>query len=345
MSFLNREKNSLISLEQFSSKKVHEILGEEQIAILGYGAQGSAQALNLRDTGISAIIGEHEKTPHWNQAFKEGWEENKTLFSIEEACQKASFICYLLSDIEQIHFWPNLYPYLTKGKTLLFSSGFALAFSTKTHINPPEDIDVVLLAPKGPGVSTRQFFLEKKASYGSFAVQQNPSKMAREKALAYGFAIGITSLYETTFEKEAYSDLVSERGVLLGALEALLETQYEVLRENGHSPIEAYNETVEELTKCLIPLLANKGMEWLYRHCSATAQKGALDWSPQFKKALLPVFKELYKSVSSGKEAEVVITASKNKEYKQSLNQELKMLAEKEIWQADRLFFRSETVE
>jgi len=321
---------------QLSNEKIREILGKERIAILGYGMLGPAHALNLRDNGFNVIVGQREHTPSWSKAIEEGWEPGETLFSLEEASQQATFICYLLSDMGQIQFWPILCKYLTTGKTLLFSSGFSIAFPHQTQISAPKEVDIILIGPKGPSYSLRQLFLMGEGINASCAVHQDVSGKAKEKAQAYGMAIGATSLFETTFEKEAYSDLVGERGVLLGALAALLETQYEVLRKKGHSPHEAFNETVEELTQTLIPLVAEKGMDGMYRNCSTTAQRGALDWLPRFKKALLPLFETLYESVASGKEAEIVITQSSRSDYKDQLNHELEKMADKEIWQVGK---------
>ncbi|MFZ0564578.1 MAG: ketol-acid reductoisomerase [Chlamydiales bacterium] len=317
-------------------EEAKEILGKEKIAILGYGKVGAAHALNLRDSGLNVIVGQREGTPSWNKAVEEGWKPKETLFSLEEASQRATFICYLLSDIGQIQFWTTLYKYLTAGKTLLFASGFSIAFADQTKVLVPKEVDVILIGTKGPAYALRQLFLSGEGVNASYAVHQDVSGKAKEKTLAYGKAIGVTSLFETTFEKEAHSDLVGERGALLGGFAALLETQYELLRRKGHSPDEAFNETVEELTQSLIPFIAENGMDALYRICSTTAQRGALDWLPRFKKALQPLFEELYEGVASGKEAEAVITQSRQSDYKNQLDQELKQMAEKEIWQVGK---------
>jgi ketol-acid reductoisomerase len=332
MEFLQSQEK-LVTIDQFSKIKSQEILKQECIAVLGYGVQGPAQALNLRDSGFDVIVGQREGSPSWLKAIEDGWKPGHTLFSLEEASQKATFICYLLSDAGQIQFWPTLRQYLTSGKTLLFSHGFGIAFSERTQIDVPKDIDVVLVAPKGSGRSVRQRFLEGKGINASYAVHQNSTGKAEQKALAYGVGIGSGYLFETSFTKEVCSDLVGERGALMGAFAALLEAQYEILRQHGHSPSEAFNETVEELTQSLIPLVAEKGMDWMYRNCSTTAQRGALDWLPRFKKALLPIFEELYQSVCSGKEADVVIAANSRNDYKAQLNRELDKMSGEEIWQ------------
>ncbi len=329
-------EEKLVNLSQFSLEDAKRTLEKETIAILGYGVQGPAQALNLKDNGFNVIVGQREHTASWQKAVDEGWMPGKTLFSLEEACKRATWICYLLSDAGQIQFWPVLSKHLTAGKTLLFSHGFGITFSEKTRIVAPPDIDVILVAPKGSGRSVRELFLQKKGINASDAIHQNFSGLAKEKCEAYAKAIGAASLFETTFEKEVYSDLVGERGALMGALAALLETQYEILRKHGHSPSEAFNETVEELTQSLMPLVAKQGMDWMYSNCSTTAQRGALDWLPRFRKALLPVFEELYASVASGLEAEIVITANSQGDYKMRLNEELETMAQREIWQVGK---------
>ncbi len=340
---MNKEElvpENFVTPNQFSMANAKEVLGNECIAVLGYGVQGPAQALNLRDNGFHVIVGQRENTPSWDKAVEDGWEPGVSLFPLEEACQKGSFLVYLLSDAGQMQFWPTLEKMLTGEKTLLFSHGFAVAFSEQTRIVPPKDVDVVLVAPKGSGRSVRQHFLKGRGINASYAIHSNATGKAEEKAKAYGVAIGAATLFETTFEKEVHSDLVGERGALMGALAGMLEAQYDVLRKRGHSPSEAFNETVEELTQSLMPLVAEQGMDWMYRNCSTTAQRGALDWLPVFKKALSPVFEELYESVSSGHEAKVVIEANSREDYKKHLNQELEKMSEAEIWQVGR-FVRS----
>lgn len=329
--FFNEDEN-VVTANELSLSKAKEILNNEVIAILGYGIQGPAQALNLRDNGFHVIVGQRENTSSWNKAVEDGWKTNETLYSIEKACEKATFLCYLLSDAGQIQLWPTVKRHLGKNKTLCFSHGFGIAFSEQTEIVPPHDIDVILVAPKGSGRSVRQLFMEGKGINASYAVHQNNSGKAELKALAFGIGIGSGYLFETTFKREVYSDLVGERGALMGALTGMLEAQYETLRRYGHSPSEAFNETVEELTQSLIPLVAEKGMDWMYRNCSTTAQRGALDWRLHFKEALLPVFKNLYESVSSGKEAAAVIKSNGKADYKEKLNTELGEMANEEIW-------------
>lgn len=324
----------VITRDEFPLSKAEQILKNETIAIIGYGVQGPAQALNLRDNGFNVIIGQRPQSSSWDKAIADGWIENKNLFDIETACQKATFICYLLSDAAQIQLWSAIKPYLTAGKTLYFSHGFAVTYHEKTNIIPPKDIDVILVAPKGSGRSVRKLFLEKKGINSSYAVYQDSTGQANEKAIAFGIAIGSGYLFKTTFEKEVYSDLTGERGVLMGALAGIIQAQYEVLRQHGHSPSEAFNETVEELTQSLVPLVAEKGMDWMFSNCSTTAQRGALDWMPRFKEATKPLFESLYQSVENGTEATIVIDANSHPNYKARLQTELDAMNQEEIWQA-----------
>jgi len=329
-------KEDVVTREEFSIKKAKQVLKDETIAVIGYGVQGPAQALNLRDNGFNVIIGQRKNSPSWEKAVKDGWKENKTLFDIEEAVKRGTIIAYLLSDAAQMQLWPVIKPHLTKGKTLYFSHGFAVTFAKQTKIIPPGDIDVILVAPKGSGRTVRKIFLEGRGINSSYAVYQNASKHAEDKVKAMGIGIGSGFLFNTTFEKEVYSDLTGERGVLMGAIAGLMEAQYAILRKMGHSPSEAFNETVEEATQSLIPLIGDNGMDWMYANCSTTAQRGALDWKGEFRKAVEPVFKKLYKSVSSGREAEVVIKVNGKKDYRKKLQKELDSMQNSEMWQAGK---------
>lgn len=324
----------VMTREEFPLSRAKEVLKNEVIAIIGYGVQGPAQALNLRDNGFNVIVGQRENSPSWQRAVEDGWVPGQTLFSIEQACEKGTFICDLLSDAAQIELWLTMKKYLTKGKTLYFSHGFGVTYHDKTHIVPPTDVDVVLVAPKGSGRSVRRLFLQGKGINASYAVYQDASGCAEEKCLAFGIGMGVGYLFETTFQKEVYSDLTGERGILMGALAGVIRAQYDVLRKRGHSPSEAFNESVEELTQSLVPLVAENGMDWMFGNCSTTAQRGALDWMPRFQAATLPLFEELYESVASGKEAEIVIEANSRKDYRERLQVELDNMRNEEIWQA-----------
>jgi len=296
--------------------------------------QGRGQSLNMKDNGVNVIIGLREKSSGWDLAQKDGWVPGKTLFSLEEAATRGTIIQYLLSDAGQKEQWPTLKPYLTAGKALYFSHGFSIVYSDQTGVIPPKDIDVILVAPKGSGTTVRRLFLEGRGINASFAIQQDASGRARDRCLACGIAIGSGYLFETTFRNEVYSDLTGERGVLMGAIYGLWLAQYEVLREHGHSPSEAFNETVEEATQSLYPLIAENGMDWMYANCSTTAQRGALDWFRRFRDAARPVFEELYQKVESGDETRRVLESNSRPDYRQQLEKELKEIAASEMWQA-----------
>lgn len=320
--------------EEYPLSKAQDILKDEVVAIIGYGVQGPGQSLNLRDNGINVIIGQRKGSRSWNKAIADGWEPGKTLFEIEEACDKGTIIQYLLSDAGQIEQWPTVKKYLTPGKALYFSHGFGITYSERTGIIPPEDVDVILVAPKGSGTSLRRMFLEGRGLNSSYAIFQDATGKAKDRVIALGIGVGSGYLFETTFKKEVYSDLTGERGTLMGAIQGIFAAQYEVLRSNGHSPSEAFNETVEELTQSLMPLVAENGMDWMYANCSTTAQRGALDWWKKFKEASQPVFEELYAEVAAGNEAQKSIDSNSKTDYREKLEVELKELRESEMWQA-----------
>jgi ketol-acid reductoisomerase len=324
----------VVTREEFPLEKAREVLKNETIAVIGYGVQGPGQSLNLRDNGFNVIIGQRKGGKTWEKAIADGWVPGETLFDIEEAVQKGTIIQYLLSDAAQIEVWPRIKPYLTAGKALYFSHGFGITYKERTGIIPSADIDVILVAPKGSGTSLRRMFLEGRGLNSSYAIFQDATGKAWERTIALGIGVGSGYLFETDFNREVYSDLTGERGTLMGAIQGLLLAQYEVLRENGHSPSEAFNETVEELTQSLMPLFAEKGMDWMYANCSTTAQRGALDWMGSFHDVTKPVFEKLYKEVASGNEAQRSIDTNSKPDYREGLEVELKALRESEMWQA-----------
>ncbi|QKG51269.1 ketol-acid reductoisomerase [Hymenobacter sp. BRD67] len=324
---------TVITRDEFPLDKALDFLKDETIAVIGYGVQGPGQALNMRDNGFQVIVGQREGTPSWERALRDGWVPGESLFPIEEAADKGTILCNLLSDAGQIALWPTLKGKLTAGKTLYFSHGFGITFNDQTGIVPPQDVDVVLVAPKGSGTSLRRLFVAGGGLNSSFAVYQDASGKAWEKAIALGIGVGSGYLFETDFKKEVYSDLTGERGVLMGALAGIIEAQYQVLRQRGHSPSEAFNETVEELTQSLVPLVGENGMDWMFANCSVTAQRGALDWKGRFREATLPVLNELYDSVASGAEARRTIERGTTPNYRQELQAELKEVRDSELWQ------------
>ena len=323
----------VVTSSEFPLEKAREILKDEVIAVLGYGVQGPGQACNLRDNGFNVIVGQREGATY-DKAVSDGWVPGETLFSIEEAAKRGTIVCMLLSDAAQIAIWPKVKEFITTGKALYFSHGFGINWSDRTGIVPPADVDVMLVAPKGSGTSLRTMFVEGRGLNASYAIHQNATGKALDRVLAFGIGIGSGYMFETTFEREAVSDLTGERGSLMGAVQGLLLAQYEVLRENGHTPSEAFNETVEELTQSLMPLFAAKGMDWMYANCSTTAQRGALDWMTPFHDAIKPVMYKLYESVKCGEEAQRSIDSNSQPDYREKLNEELKALRESEMWQA-----------
>ncbi len=324
---------NVVTREEFPLEKAREVLKNETIAVIGYGVQGPGQSMNLRDNGFNVIVGQREgKT--FDKAVADGWVPGETLFSIEEACKRATIIQLLLSDAAQIECWPLIKKYLTPGKTLYFSHGFAITWNDRTGIVPPKDVDVIMIAPKGSGTSLRRMFVQGRGLNSSYAIYQDATGHAWEKVIALGIGVGSGYLFETTFTKEATSDLTGERGSLMGAIQGLLLAQYEVLRENGHSPSEAFNETVEELTQSLGPLFGENGMDWMYANCSTTAQRGALDWMGPFHDAIKPVMQKLYHSVITGQEAQISIDSNSKPNYREGLEKELAALRDSEMWRA-----------
>lgn len=330
ISFGGVEEN-VVTREEFTLEHAREVLKDETIAIIGYGIQGPGQGLNLRDNGFKVIIGQREGKSY-DKAVKDGWVRGETLFSIEEACKRATIIEYLISDAAQIQQWPLVKKHLTPGKALYFSHGFAITYKDRTGVVPPADVDVIMVAPKGSGTSLRSLFVEGRGVNSSFAVYHDATGRALERTLALGIGIGSGYLFETDFKREVYSDLTGERGTLMGAIQGMLLAQYETLREHGHTPSEAFNETVEELTQSLMPLFADKGMDWMYANCSTTAQRGALDWMGPFHDATKPVFEKLYQSVESGNEAQISIDSNSKPGYREGLNKELEALRNSEMW-------------
>ena len=329
-------EEEVVTREEFPLAKAIETLKDETIAILGYGVQGPGQALNLRDNGFNVIIGQRKGSKTWDKAVADGWVPGETLFELEEACQSGTILQYLLSDAGQISVWPTVKENLSPGKALYFSHGFGVTFYERTGIVPPDNVDVILVAPKGSGTSLRRMFLEGRGLNSSFAIFQDSTGRAKERVVALGIGVGSGYLFPTTFKKEVYSDLTGERGTLMGAIQGIFAAQYEVLRANGHSPSEAFNETVEELTQSLMPLVAENGMDWMYANCSTTAQRGALDWWKKFKDATKPVFEDLYKEVAAGNEAQKSIDSNSKDDYREKLEIELAELRDSEMWQAGK---------
>ena len=332
---INGYKEQIVERSDYPIEQCKEILNNKITAILGYGPQGRGQGLNMRDQGFNVIIG-LRKGPSWEKALEDGWVENENLFEINEATKKGDIIQFLLSDAGQIQAWPDVKKNLSEGNTLYFSHGFGVVFHADTNIIPPKDINVVLVAPKGSGLTVRNHFLEGRGINSSYAIYQDYDGSAKQIAIATAFAIGSGHLFETTFEKEVHSDLTGERCVLMGLIQGAFLAQYEVLREKGHSPSEAYNETIEEALESLYPLVSEKGMDWMYSNCSTTAQRGALDWAPKFKNVLKPVINECYEKVVSGEEARISISSNSKGDYREQLDKELDEVNNQEMWLAGK---------
>lgn len=325
-------EETVVTREEFPLEKAKEVLKNETIAVIGYGIQGPGQGLNLRDNGFNVIVGQRKESKTWDKAVADGWIPGETLFDIEEAAERATIIEYLLSDAAQIEVWPRLKKHLTAGKTLYFSHGFAITYKERTGIVPPADVDVIMVAPKGSGTSLRRLFVQGRGINSSFAVFQDATGRAKERCLALGIGIGSGYMFETDFKREVYSDLTGERGTLMGAIQGIFAAQYDTLRAHGHTPSEAFNESIEELTQSLMPLIAENGMDWMYANCSTTAQRGALDWWKKFRDATRPVFENLYNEVESGNEAQRSIDSNSKPGYREGLQKELQELHDSEMW-------------
>ena len=332
---INGYKETIVERSDYPVKKCKEILDKDITAILGYGPQGRGQGLNMRDQGFNVILG-LRRGKSWDNAIADGWVEGENLFELEDAVKRGSIIQFLVSDAAQIQLWPMVKQNLNDGDAIYFSHGFGIVFHEDTQIIPPENVDVILVAPKGSGLTVRNHFLDGRGINASYAIHQDYTGKAKDRCISTAFAFGSGHLFETTFEKEVHSDLTGERCVLMGLLQGAFLAQYEVLREHGHSPSEAYNETIEEALQSLYPLIAEKGMDWMYANCSTTAQRGALDWAPKFKDTLKPVIEDCYQSVLSGDEARIAIETNSKEDYREQLEKELTEINNQEMWQAGK---------
>ena len=330
-------KENVITRQEFTLEQARKILKDEVVATLGYGIQGRAQSLNMRDNRIKVIIGQENIGVHkayYDLAVEDGWIPGETLFSMEEAARRGTIKQFLLTDSGQRETWPVVKRTLKEGDALYFSHGFSIVYRNLTGVVPPENIDVIMVAPKGSGTSVRRNFVAGSGINSSFAVCQDYTGKAENRVKALGIAIGSGYLFPTTFEREVFSDLTGERGVLMGALAGIMEAQYNCLREHGHSPSEAFNETVEELTQSLIRLVDENGMDWMFCNCSETARIGALRWRNRFREGAKPLFDSLYELVVSGEETRIVLERSAEPDYRQKLAEELKAMGNSEMWRA-----------
>jgi len=248
-----------------------ELLKGRKIAILGYGSQGHAHALNLHDSGFDVIVGLRPESSSVDKAIKAGL----TVTSIEEAAKQADVIMMLLPDTAQKAIYEaEVAPHMTAGKVLMFAHGFNIRYGL---INPPADVDVVMCAPKGPGHLVRRTFKEGGGVPALIAVHQDASGHAKDIALAYAHGVGGTrvGVLETTFTEETETDLFGEQAVLCGGVTALVRAGYETLVEAGYQPESAYFECLHEL-KLIVDLMYEEGITGMRYSISDTAEYGDL---------------------------------------------------------------------
>ncbi|HTG43308.1 MAG TPA: ketol-acid reductoisomerase, partial [Verrucomicrobiae bacterium] len=273
------------------------VLKGKTLAVLGFGSQGHAHALNLKESGCNVIIGLYEGSKSIPVAEEKGF----TVYRTAEAVRRADVIFVALPDTKQpMAYQKDIAPNLTKGKTLLFSHGFSIHFKT---IVPPKDVDVILVAPKGPGHIVRRQFTEGKGVPALIAIHQNPSKQAKKVALAWAKGIGgaRAGVLETTFQEETETDLFGEQTVLCGGLSALVLAGYETLVEAGYQPEMAYFECLHEL-KLIVDLMNEAGISGMRFSISETAKWGDVSVGPQIiDKSVKKRMKEALKDIQSGK--------------------------------------------
>ena len=251
-------------------------LKDKTIAILGYGSQGHAHALNLRDSGLSVVVGLKKGSSSWSQAEKEGLK----VVTTSEAAKAGDIVMILVPDHVQTEIYDNdIRPNLSEGNALAFAHGFNIVYS---QIQPPADVDVFMIAPKSPGHILRRMFTEGRGVPCLLAIHQDTSGRTKETALAYAKGLGGTraGVIETTFKEETETDLLGEQAVLCGGVTALIKAGFEVLVEAGYQPQIAYYECLNEL-KLIVDLIYEGGLEWMRYSVSDTAQYGDLTRGPR----------------------------------------------------------------
>jgi ketol-acid reductoisomerase len=267
-----------------------------KIAVIGYGAQGRAQALCFADSGLDVVVGLREGGPTWKQAKQDGLK----VATVAEAAKQAQLVHILIPD--ECHkevYDKDIAPYMTAGKTLSFSHGFSIVYG---RITPPEGVDVILVAPKAPGTEERKVFLEGFGVPALMAVEKDASGKARQKALALAHAVGLTraGVLECTFKDETYEDIFGEQAVLCGGVSELIKAGFETLIEAGFPPEMAYFECMHEM-KLIVDLMYEGGLERMWHVVSNTAEYGGRVMGPKVvtaetKKAM----KEILEGVQSG---------------------------------------------
>ncbi len=245
------------------------VLKDKKIAVLGYGSQGHAQAQNLKDSGLDVIVGLRKGSASWSKAEADGLQVE----TVAEAANQADIIQVLLPDEHQARVYAEeIEPYLSEGKALMFSHGFNIHYG---QIIPPGNVDVFLVAPKGPGHLVRRMFVDGQGVPGLVAVHQNYTGRARDIAMAYAKGIGCTraGVFETTFAEETETDLFGEQCVLCGGVSELIKAGFETLVEAGYAPEMAYFECLHEL-KLIVDLINEGGLSWMRHSISNTAEYG-----------------------------------------------------------------------
>jgi ketol-acid reductoisomerase len=311
----------------YSQKDVNrKALKGATIAILGYGSQGRAHALNLKDSGYDVVVGLRKGGASWAKAKKDGLRVAETA----EAVKGAALVAMLMPDLAQAGVYAEIKNNLAPGATLLFAHGFNVHFK---QIKPRKDLDVVLIAPKGPGGLVRRQYQEGRGVPSLMAIWQNPTKTGKAKALAYADGIGGTrgGVLETTFAEETETDLFGEQAVLCGGATELVVRGFETLVEAGYQPEVAYYECLHEL-KLIVDLLHEGGLAKMHKFISETAKWGDLITGPRIvNKATKKEMKKVLADIQTGKFARRWIRENKTgkKTYTKLMNKDLKHPIEK----------------
>ncbi|MCD7774768.1 MAG: ketol-acid reductoisomerase [Clostridiales bacterium] len=268
-------------------------LNDKTVAIIGYGSQGHAHALNLKDSGVKVIIGLYEGSRSWKKAEDAGFE----VYTAAEAAKRADIVMILINDEKQAKLYKeSIAPYMTSGKTLAFAHGFNIHFGC---IVPPKDVNVIMIAPKGPGHTVRSEYQAGKGVPCLIAVEQDATGDALDIGLAYALGIGgaRAGVLETTFRTETETDLFGEQAVLCGGVCALMQTGFEVLCEAGYDPRNAYFECIHEM-KLIVDLIYQSGFEGMRYSISNTAEYGDYITGPKIitedtKKAMKKILSDI----------------------------------------------------
>ncbi len=340
-------KETVWTKEEFTLEKALSTLKGETIAVLGYGSQGPGQSLNLKDNGFNVIVGQREsyhkpgeKPTSWEKALEDKWEPGKNLFSsLGEAAQRGTIIANLLSDAGQKMTWPSLEKYVESGKTLYFSHGFGIHFHGHTGIRPGEGVDVIMVAPKGAGLSVREDFINQRGINASYAVERDYSGRALEKTLAIGIGIGSGYLFKNTFRNEVVEDHFGERAFLLGETFGIAEASYKALRLKDDMPMaEAFIHSSEQITQVILPLIGRGGAAEIYKQALAAGELGTvLRYQEIIKQVTRPFLETLYKSVESGVQAKIALDSNSNPHYRQNLDAELDGINNSEMWRTGKM--------